>query len=72
MDKPYTLTVEYYQPTSRLGVSPVLGGSGGFSLYNETILVQNLTKRYKTKKDVTHEIKEVNPLMKNSQTFTLE
>ena len=55
----YTLNIEYDEINTYTTIIPVIGGNGGFTINNETEKERTITKRYKTLKDVTREIKEI-------------
>jgi hypothetical protein len=63
-ERPFTLTVTYYSPQTQTGIAPVLGGRGGFAVYNETVTEHYITKRYRSEKLVKHEITEIKSKMK--------
>ena len=59
-DKPYTLEIKYYLPETSISVAPVFSGRGGVAVYNETTLIQTITKRYESEDQVKNEISTIN------------
>ena len=60
-DYPYMLHIDYNEPTTALTILPGFGFDGSFAtmITFKLRLTQNITKRYKTEKEVMQEIKNI-------------
>ncbi len=61
LDKPYRLSMEYFEPETESGIAPGFSSNGKmtFSFYEKTVLKHEVTARYKTREDAVQDMNEI-------------
>lgn len=68
-NKPYTLTLSYFEPVNKR-FRPILTTQGfGFSLYNTAENEHLITKRYETKSEIESEVSQIKHKQKQLDLF---